>query len=388
MLVSVALYDRGMIGQGFTFDLPEERDMHEVLGLWVRVPFGSKDALGVIVGPGDQLLEGTTVHAVWAVESHPLDFRLPALSCSLMLWMSAYYLSPLHRVLRLFVPLALWEGTFQPKRLVEVVPRVSSGAIPRQKKQVTKLLTYLEQEGVRPKHAVLEQVSSGVLRAAVDAGYVEVEERGLLPVHRPSGPTTQPKILSVEQRAILNEMEAHYPETSLLYGVTGAGKTEMYVHIAERMREKGKQTALLVPEIALTPQLLTYFQNVFGERLAVLHSRLSEGEKCQEWLRIAAGDVDVVIGSRSALFAPYRTLGQIILDEEHEWTYKNEQNPRYLTHTVAEQMATIAKGEIGVLFASGTPALERFARARGDVPEAQPLRLYTLDRRIYEQTFI
>lgn len=387
MLVSVALYDRGMVGQGFTFALATSQTLEELIGSWVRVPFGAHEVRGLVVGVGADLPPGTAVHEVIRVEEPPFGYRPTPMHCALMLWMSSFYRAPLHRVVRLCIPEPLWMGTFQPKHLREYRAHVSLDAVPRTKKSVRRLVEWLTVQGVRPRSAVREQFSTGVLKAALDAGYILERTGGLLSPHAAPGPLEKPKTLSREQRAILDGMQHRYPETALLYGVTGAGKTEIYVHLAARLRAEGRQTVLLVPEIALTPQLLRYFSGVFGDRLAVLHSRLSLGEKCQEWLRVAAGDVDVVLGSRSALFAPFRDLGQIILDEEHEWTYKNEQNPKYVTHTVAEAMVGLSPTPLGVLFASGTPALERLARARGDVPGSAPLGLYVLDQRIYEQTF-
>lgn len=379
MLVAVGLYDRGMVGEGFTFELPNS----EVIpyGAWVEVPMAGRLHRGVILGPGKHFEE---VSKVERLLDHPLHFQLQEWQCAAILWMSEYYMSPLHRVLRLFIPLPLWRGTFRSKEEIMVHPVQGHPPVPVRQKKVGALVEHIDTHGVSSRVALREVYSLSVYNRAIQEGYVMEESLGLYPVRPWTQQVHAPRQLTLEQSAIIQKMEEAYPENALLYGVTGAGKTEIYLHRALQLREKGKQLALLIPEIALTPQLVSYFQRVFGNRVAVVHSRLAEGEKCQEWLRIARHEVDVVIGSRSGIFAPYAALGQIILDEEHEWTYKNEQNPRYLTHTVAEFFAQ--QVSCGVLFASGTPSIERYARARGDAPlDTPPLNLYSLEKRIYDQ---
>ena len=117
---------------------------------------------------------------------------------------------------------------------------------------------------------------------------------------------------------------------SLIHGVTGSGKTEVYKNLIQHAVDSGKQALLLVPEISLTPQFVKYFKGNF-ENLALVHSKISEGEKARQWKGIHNGEISLVIGSRSALFSPFKNLGVVIMDEEHEWTYKQEQAPRYNT---------------------------------------------------------
>ena len=381
MLVAVGLHDRGMVGQAFTFRLPDAKDVP--YGAWVRVPMAGKTMRGVILGPGEAMSEDVVIQDVLAIEQHPLGFQLKPWQCQLILWMAAFYYSPVHKVLRLFIPAPLWQQRFEPKEQLMIAAAAQEEVIPARQKQGRALLRRL-QEGPMPYTELRKEFSNAVYTKAKEAGFVTVTSLGLLPVRPWKGSLSEVRRLTVEQQKIVDTMEASHPQAALLYGITGAGKTEMYLHRALQMREKRLQTALLVPEIALTPQLVSYFQRIFGARVAIVHSHLAEGEKCQEWLRVARHEVDVVIGSRSALFAPYAALGLIILDEEHEWTYKNEQNPRYLTHRVAEWIGESL--HVGVLFASGTPSIERFARARGDTKDASRLALYPLEERIYDQT--
>src|SRR5690606_25438309 len=123
--------------------------------------------------------------------------------------------------------------------------------------------------------------------------------------------------------------------TFLLHGVTGSGKTEIYLQSIAAVLEKGKEAIVLVPEISLTPQMVKRFKERFGDDVAVLHSGLSAGEKYDEWLKIQRKQVKVAVGARSAIFAPFENLGMIILDEEHESSYKQEENPRYHAREVA-----------------------------------------------------
>ncbi|UII57364.1 primosomal protein N' [Cytobacillus spongiae] len=170
---------------------------------------------------------------------------------------------------------------------------------------------------------------------------------------------------------ILTSIEEVKHETFLLYGVTGSGKTEVYLQSIQRVIEKGKEAIVLVPEISLTPQMVKRFKGRFGNEVAVLHSGLSAGEKYDEWRKIQRKEVKVVVGARSAIFAPFENLGIIIIDEEHETSYKQEENPRYHARDVA-----IKRGKTHhcpVVLGSATPSLETFARAQKGVYSLLPL---------------
>jgi primosomal protein N' (replication factor Y) (superfamily II helicase) len=152
----------------------------------------------------------------------------------------------------------------------------------------------------------------------------------------------------------------------VLHGVTGSGKTEVYLELIEECIAEGKDSIMLVPEISLTPQMVSRFKNRFGENIAVMHSSLSEGEKYDEWRKIKAGIVKVAIGARSAVFAPFKALGIIIIDEEHENTYKSEIKPKYLTREIAEKRCQLEGAR--VLMGSATPCIETYYRAKvGDL---------------------
>lgn len=147
-------------------------------------------------------------------------------------------------------------------------------------------------------------------------------------------------------------------KTFLLHGITGSGKTEVYLQVIANTIEQGKQAIVLVPEISLTPQMIQRFTGRFGENVAVLHSRLSEGERKDQWYRIKEGTVNVVVGARSAIFAPFDKLGVIIIDEEHEASYKSEKTPKYSAKEVAEKRGHLEK--CAVVFGSATPSTETY----------------------------
>ncbi|WP_342501980.1 primosomal protein N' [Bacillus sp. FSL W7-1085] len=167
-------------------------------------------------------------------------------------------------------------------------------------------------------------------------------------------------------------------ETFLLHGVTGSGKTEIYLQTIDHVLQKGKEAIVLVPEISLTPQMVQRFKERFGSNVAVLHSGLSTGEKYDEWRKIHRKEVKLVVGARSAVFAPFENLGMIIIDEEHESSYKQEEMPRYHAKDVAIERA--GRHQCPVVLGSATPSLESYARAEKGV-----YTLLTLKRRVNQQ---
>lgn len=175
-------------------------------------------------------------------------------------------------------------------------------------------------------------------------------------------------VLTMDQQSAVGNILEEYKKgnnISLIHGVTGCGKTEIYLELVERFIDKGFDSIILVPEISLTPQTVERFRGRFGDTVAVLHSRLSEGERFDEWRRIKKGQVKVVVGARSAVFAPLENLKLIIIDEEHEYSYKSEVTPKYHTRNVAEYRAGFNKGLL--VLGSATPSLESYHRAlKGD----------------------
>ncbi len=216
--------------------------------------------------------------------------------------------------------------------------------------------------------------SPSVIRSLVRKGFASTYEVVVKrrPTYNYHFTPSQPLSLTDQQKAALAAIRASLLDTQkghskenifLLHGVTASGKTEIYLQSLAEVTKQGKKAIVLVPEIALTPQTIERFAACFPQRLAVLHSGLSAGERFDEWHRISNGEVDVVIGSRSAIFAPQPNLGLIVIDEEHEWTYKQHDTPpRYHTRNVAKKLAELSGAT--VILGSATPDIESFYHAR------------------------
>lgn len=214
-------------------------------------------------------------------------------------------------------------------------------------------------------------ITAQTLRALQQADLIEIQEenafRNPLPHAVQSGwQRGGKKELSSNQRAIVTQIMAEFRrgirQTYLLHGVTGSGKTEVYMELIEQVISEGRQTIMLIPEIALTYQTLVRFYQRFGERVSVMNSRLSAGERSDQFERAAKGEVDIIIGPRSALFTPFQRLGLVIIDEEHESSYKSESMPKYHAREVAGELCHI-KGA-SLLLGSATPSLESYYRAQ------------------------
>lgn len=259
-------------------------------------------------------------------------------------------------------------------------------ALSKRARKQQQLLEYMKRQS-EPilERVVIEEagVSRETIQALIKKGYIERIERE---VYRdPYGnkvERTKPLALTEKQKDVLQSIVAAFEReqhrTFLLHGVTGSGKTEIYLQAIERVIQKGKEAIVLVPEISLTPQIVRRFKGRFGDKVAVFHSALSPGESYDEWRKICRKEVQVVVGARSAIFAPFTNLGIIIVDEEHEATYKQEETPRYHARDVA-----IYRGKyhrIPVVLGSATPSLESYARAKKGVYE-----LLTLPERIHRR---
>ncbi|WP_083225384.1 primosomal protein N' [Lysinibacillus sp. AR18-8] len=214
------------------------------------------------------------------------------------------------------------------------------------------------------------RVSISVLEAVIDKGAAQFIQEEVFrdPFTKELSRTHALQLTSEQQvalQAITTAMDQQIAQTFLLHGVTGSGKTEVYLQAIQKVLEEGKEAIMLVPEISLTPQMTERFRSRFGEMVAVMHSGLSVGEKYDEWRKIQQGKVKVVVGARSAIFAPFTNIGLIILDEEHESTYKQEDSPRYHARDVAIWRSEFYNCPI--ILGSATPALESFARAKKGV---------------------
>ena len=208
----------------------------------------------------------------------------------------------------------------------------------------------------------------GTIRALVKKGLIEIQDIEVKrqPIDYRNIRQTSPLKLAVRQQeaveAIKKSLQQKEATTFLLHGVTGSGKTEVYLQALAEVLKMGKQGIVLVPEISLTPQAIERFAGRFPHRIAIIHSRLSLGEQFDQWRQIRNGGFDIVIGARSAIFAPLPNLGLIIIDEEHEWSYKQDISPRYHTRSVALKLAELSQAV--VILGSATPDVETYYHAQ------------------------
>src|SRR5690625_3187174 len=214
------------------------------------------------------------------------------------------------------------------------------------------------------------QINKSHLKPLIKKGLLTIEKKEVYrePYEQDFLKTTNLTLTDEQAAAIkpINEsIKTVQHKTFLLYGVTGSGKTEIYLQAIEKVIQHGKEAIVLVPEISLTPQMVRRFKGRFGSKVAVMHSALSVGERYDEWLKIQRKEVKVVVGARSAIFAPFKNLGIIIIDEEHETTYKQEESPRYHARDIAIKRAEI--NDCPVILGSATPTLESYARAKKEV---------------------
>jgi primosomal protein N' (replication factor Y) len=259
----------------------------------------------------------------------------------------------------------------------------------RSAKQRELLAFMLERGGSLPLQALLAETggSAGSVRSLAEKGLLELRDEEVQrdPYAGRDFERTKPLPLTAGQSEVYSRIaaviESGEPRTMLLHGVTGSGKTEVYLQSIQHSLERGKQAIVLVPEIALTPQMVERFKGRFGDAVAVLHSRLSNGERYDEWRRIRSGKVQVAIGARSAVFAPFTQIGLIIIDEEHESSYKQDEAPKYHARDVAVRRAR--QHGAAVVLGSATPSIETFAAARRPAQEAgQPSALLPMPERV------
>ncbi|MEJ7825452.1 MAG: primosomal protein N' [Solirubrobacteraceae bacterium] len=324
------------------------------VGSVLVVPFGHRDVVGVVVGVADR---SELPDDRLAIPRRVLDHDLPPELVELAGWIAAEYCSTPARALALVSPppgarakLAWWAVATEPGG------RDLAGR-PLSERQRT-LLDGLRESGRRQAGGDLP-----ALRRLADRGLVELRREAVRRhvTHDAVGARrAQPPPLTGDQAQVLDVIEKRLrtpdPQALLLHGVTGSGKTEIYLRAASTALRAGRGVIVLVPEIGLTPQIVSRFADRFGDTVAVLHSRLSAGERHDEWTRLRSGAARVCIGPRSAVFAPIERLGLIVLDEEHDASYKHEGDPRYDAREVAARRARQAGALL--LAGSATPRPE------------------------------
>ncbi|MFH1476481.1 MAG: primosomal protein N' [Verrucomicrobiota bacterium] len=367
----------------FDYLVPEALGQAVKLGSRVHVPFGHSTARGYVVGFAGHS-DRRDLKAIGAlISSRPL---INETMLKLARWIADYYAATIEQAIRTVLPCAVRRkgAGFIEHTLVTLVPiptsssRDEAGAsdkaaldeLRRRAPKQAAVLEILQRDGALPLTVLTR--AAGATPAAVKS----LAEKKMVILTRATALRdpladqvilpTSPLELFPEQAAALSlvkqAMDTLKPPVVLLHGVTGSGKTEVYLQAIRYGLDQGRGAIVLVPEISLTPQTVERFRSRFGETIAVLHSHLSDGERHDEWYRIYEGKARIVVGARSALFAPVQRLGLIVVDEEHEPSYKQAEAPRYNARDVA-----VMRGHLepcAVLLGSASPALESFCNVR------------------------
>jgi len=366
------------------YRVPEPLAATITVGSLVRVPIGSRLVLGIVGvlgGPTDFPLDRlkTVVQAIYPFPALPADLL------GLARWMSSYYAAPLDGVIEGMLPAPVRAGAaLKEEKMLSLAGRLEPGDVEKMEKrapQQARLYRFLEPQLLPlKKHLVLHRlgITAAVCSALVKRGLVREEARRverIAYVDEMAGVervASQAPVLNEQQRAAVGALEAALAtekfSVTLLHGITGSGKTEVYLHAIEAALKAGGGVIFLVPEVALTPQTVARLRSRLeaiapDHRCVVWHSHLSEGERLDGWLALATGEARVVVGARSAIFAPVANLRLIVVDEEHEPAYKQDETPRYHGRDVAVMRAKLC-GAV-CLLGSATPSLESYANAKG-----------------------
>ena len=328
-------------------------------GSRVRVPFGNSAADGYVM----RLKEGSDFDAskLKTIE-RVVDHALTAECLALAKQIAARYRCPLALTLRLFLPAEMRRG--KARELYKtVVTFAKGGELPARAKAQRAALAYLQEHSPCDRAQLCKQFGLQAVKALVARGFAaEHRERVTRsPYEEVEGAAPVRTLTPAQQNAVRAVCTA--PQTvQLLHGVTGSGKTEIYLTLIAAALSAGKSAVFLVPEISLTPQMLSQLRARFGRQAAILHSGLSAGEKFDEWQRLRTGEAKIAIGARSAVFAPVENVGVIILDEEHDGSYKSETNPRYETAQIARMRAEYNGCKL--VMGSATPSVESYLKAK------------------------
>lgn len=343
----------------FTYKVPASLSSN-IIGKRVLVPFSNRTVEGFVLNYGVKKDDYDVKEVIKVIDEEPI---LNDELLDLGKFMSKKYLCPLIYAYQAMLPKALKanhkvNGKIKYQTYVSLNDNVNYDDIKiRSQLEIIKLLKEEKEvlkSTIKSKSSLKKLIDNGVVTEFKKEVYRDVfydDEKKAVTLNKDQQ-------MAVEK--IINNFNKE--KTMLLYGVTGSGKTEVYIDVVKNALKLGKSAIILVPEISLTPQITSRFKSVFKESIAILHSSLSDGQRYDEFRRIIKGEVKVVIGARSAIFAPLKDIGVIIIDEEHSESYKQENNPRYNTLDIATRRSFYHK--CPVILGSATPTIESYARAK------------------------
>lgn len=362
------------LDQTYQYKIPEKMQESAVIGALVEIPFGrgNRKIRGYIIGKSEEpKIDSSFIKPIERVieDSLAIESQLITLAS----WIRCHYGATMNEALKTVLPVKRKIKNKEEK----VVCLLSS------KEEANHLLAEYERKKYTAKVRLLKEL---IKQKELDYSIVveqlkislstlkSLEKETVITIKRSTkyrNPVSKFSIeqttiaLNKEQTDVVNQFRKEYlsgiRNTYLLYGITGSGKTECYLEMIKTVIEQGKQVIVLIPEIALTYQTVYRFYRQFGERVSVLHSKMSQGERYDQYIRTKNGEIDIMIGPRSALFTPFCNLGLIIIDEEHEGAYKSENPPKYHARETAVKRAELA--DASVVLGSATPSLEAYSRA-------------------------
>lgn len=365
----------------FDYNVPSEMQGTICVGDRVLVPFGNKKTYeeGFIVG-----LKENTQYKVKDIAKIQEGIKLTEENIDLAKLMARRYFCNISDCIKLMLPPGTLNKNIDSrvkdkilnfvylKKDIEEIEEDIENKIIKSEKQKRVLNFLIQNEGIQTTELeIITDTTNAVLKALEKKEYIEIIEEKVERnpfLNKDIKPTKKLKLTEEQQNAfnkIDETINNNENKEFLLYGVTGSGKTEIYLQLIEKIIQKNKTAIVLVPEISLTPQMVERFIARFGqEKIAVLHSKLSIGERYDQWNKIKNGECKIVIGARSAIFAPIQNLGLIIIDEEHDSSYKSETNPRYNAKELAGYMAK--KNNIPLVLGSATPDISTYYKAENN----------------------
>lgn len=353
------------IDRPFTYEIPEEIIDDTKVGQWVKVPFGIKNKSidGFILK-----IEGKDVSSMRIKKIKSIELKDPILTkddIKLIDFIRDNYLCKYIDVIRLLLPQGILKGIKNKQKTVVCIgnENIDEHIYDKYKE----IIDYIRLHNGKFNKAELiknDFISTYKLNKLIKDNILYLESEVVYRYDKREFLKSDYKDLTIEQEEALNIIRNSKRDVFLLKGVTGSGKTEVYMNLVKENLKEDKSSIILVPEISLTPQMIQVFKSRFGPEVALFHSKLSDGERYDEWYRVKEGKAKVIIGARSALFLPAKNLGLIVIDEEHENSYKSEQNPRYHTREVAEFIGKLKNAK--VILGSATPLIETYYRAISD----------------------
>lgn len=345
-------------------------------GEWCIVNFVNRNKTGLIISETKEEDISIDVSKIKFIIDRAPILSIPKNIMKLIRWIKDYYISDYYNVIRTVYPgtlkLNYSKKAIYVKNLEDKEPKTENMYLFERNNEklseIEKFNSYMQKKKEVTKATLDKNFSSDIIKRALKEEAIKIEKKLIVNSKKMSGGKIEGKIadddvvLNEEQQKVADIIKNGGKKFFLLKGVTGSGKTEIYINLIKEAIKNGYGSLFLVPEISLTTQMTERLEKQFSDSVAILHSKLTDAEKRKEWTYIRTGEKKIVIGARSAIFAPVQNLKYIIIDEEHENTYKQDNNPRYHTKNVAIKRALI-EGDVKVIFGSATPSFESYYQA-------------------------